>query len=384
MSKKAVVAGLICLDVIPEIDHHIDLQPGRLYEVGKAMMVTGGAVSNTGLALHILGQPVLLMGKLGDDSFGQSILSIVQEYGPELKQGFKICPGENSSYSMVINIPGVDRMFLHSPGANATFTADDINYAALSDVSLFHFGYSSLMAGFYANGGQQLLEMFKKVKDQDVTTSLDPAMPDDKGPAGKVDWPAVMTKLLPLVDIFMPSADELLYLLEKTNYGQGDELSPAEVSRLGGKMLSLGVAIAAIKLGKRGMYIRTAGRERLEKMGRAKPAAVQAWADRELWFPIFQEEKFMGATGSGDTTIAGFLTSLLRNADPETAGTFACAVGACNVESPGALGGIRSWEETQARINRGWAKVRLEIQECGWTETPEHFWRGPNDAANRK
>ncbi len=384
MSKKAVVAGLICLDVIPEIDHPIALQPGRLYEVGKAMMVTGGAVSNTGLALQILGQPVLLMGKLGEDSFGRSILAIVQEYGQELKQGFKICPGENSSYSIVLNIPGVDRMFLHSPGANATFVADDINYAALADAALFHFGYSSLMAGLYADTGQQLLEMFQRVREKGVTTSLDPAMPDDKGPAGQVDWPTVMTKLLPLLDIFMPSADELLYLLEKTKYGQGDNLSPEEVSRLGQKMLSLGVAIAAIKLGKRGLYIRTASLPRLQKMGRARPAELEKWADRELWFPIFQEEQFLGATGSGDTTIAGFLASLLRGNDPETAGTFACAVGACNVEAPGALGGIRSWEDTCARINRGWPKVRLEIKAQGWIETAENVWRGPADRAQEK
>ncbi len=384
MGKKAVVAGLICLDVIPDIDHHIDLQPGRLYEVGKAMMVTGGAVSNTGLALHILGQPVVLMGKLGDDAFGQSILSIVEAYSEDLKQGFKICPGENSSYSLVINIPGVDRMFLHSPGANATFGAEDLDYDSLDAAALFHFGYSSLMAKCYANGGQELLEMFRRVKDKDVTTSLDPAMPDDKGPAGKVDWPAVMARLLPNVDIFMPSADELLYLLEKKKYGQGDDLPPAEVSRLGTKMLAMGVAVAAIKLGKRGMYVRTAPLQRLLKMGRAMPTNVEKWADRELWFPIFKEEKFMGATGSGDTTIAGFLTSLLRNADPEEAGTFACAVGSCNVESPGALGGLKTWDATRGRINTGWAKVRLVITDSAWSETPSFIWRGPNDGKSRQ
>ena len=48
-----VVAGHICLDIIPTIPHErIEFEPGRLLQVGPAVLSTGGAVSNTGLALH--------------------------------------------------------------------------------------------------------------------------------------------------------------------------------------------------------------------------------------------------------------------------------------------------------------------------------------------
>ena len=46
MEKRAVVAGHICLDIIPQVDHHFDLDPGRLYEVGAPTIATGGAVIN--------------------------------------------------------------------------------------------------------------------------------------------------------------------------------------------------------------------------------------------------------------------------------------------------------------------------------------------------
>ncbi|MBQ9447317.1 MAG: hypothetical protein IJU61_12010, partial [Victivallales bacterium] len=62
--KKAVVAGHICLDVIPAFENHVDLTPGRLYEVGAPTFATGGAVSNTGMSMHILGTPGLLMGQV--------------------------------------------------------------------------------------------------------------------------------------------------------------------------------------------------------------------------------------------------------------------------------------------------------------------------------
>jgi hypothetical protein len=56
----AVVAGHICLDVIPDLATSQDgfeqrFRPGHLVEVGPAAIATGGAVSNTGLALHKLG-----------------------------------------------------------------------------------------------------------------------------------------------------------------------------------------------------------------------------------------------------------------------------------------------------------------------------------------
>ena len=73
-----VVAGHICLDIIPEFPGGTKPKieklfiPGRLVNVKEAIISTGGVVSNTGLALHRLGMKVELMGKVGDDFFGKS------------------------------------------------------------------------------------------------------------------------------------------------------------------------------------------------------------------------------------------------------------------------------------------------------------------------
>ena len=65
--KSCIVAGHICLDVIPELlsqgDFAASFLPGRLLETGPVVMATGGAVSNTGQALHKLGIPTRLMGQ---------------------------------------------------------------------------------------------------------------------------------------------------------------------------------------------------------------------------------------------------------------------------------------------------------------------------------
>ena len=189
--------------------------------------------------------------------------------------------------------------------------------------------------------------MYRQAKASGLTTSMDPGMPDPAGPAGKVDWKGVLAALLPDVDVFMPSADELLYMLNPDRFGQGDNLPPEELHRLGDTLIGMGAAVSAIKLGKRGMYIRTASQKRLATMGASKPADLQAWADREMWFPIYKEDKFMGATGAGDASIAAFLTALMRGQSLREAGFFAAAVGA------GRDRDIRRWRPRGGRCRRG-------------------------------
>jgi sugar/nucleoside kinase (ribokinase family) len=377
--KKIAVAGHLCLDMIPEIDHHFDMIPGRLYEIGPAKMATGGAVSNTGVACHILGLPTTLVGKVGQDDFGQVVLDVLRNYGEELVEGMVVAPDAVTSYTVVINIPGIDRTFLHCCGANHEFDSRDVNPAAFSDAALFHFGYPPIMGRTYANQGDELVKIFESVKSAGMTTSLDMVMPDPDGPSGKADWETILTRTLPSVDIFIPSADELLYMIDRDKFGEGDNLTGDEVSAISSRLLDMGVAIAGLKLGSRGLYIRTAGEDRLAAMGAGAPEDVAAWAGRELWFPVFEIPQFVGATGAGDTTIAGFLTAYLRGMTPVECGRMANAVGSCNVQAPDALSGIKSWDETKAMLDAGWAHEPLQITGQGWCEdVATGVWHGPN------
>jgi sugar/nucleoside kinase (ribokinase family) len=152
-NKSCVVAGHICLDVIPELigsgDFASNFLPGRLLEAGPVTMATGGAVSNTGQALHKLGIDTRLMGKIGNDIFGRVILDIVKSRSAHLAKGMRIVPGEASSYTIILSPPHTDRIFFHCPGPNDTFTAADIDYDLLQQVDLFHFGYPPLMKQLY-------------------------------------------------------------------------------------------------------------------------------------------------------------------------------------------------------------------------------------------
>ena len=126
---SAVVAGHICLDIIPQIggsadDFRASFQPGHLTVVGPALFGTGGAASNTGLAMHRLGIDVRIMGKVGDDFIGELIRQILVRSGRGPAAGMIIDQAVHSSYTVVISPPDIDRSFLHYPGANDTFSAE--------------------------------------------------------------------------------------------------------------------------------------------------------------------------------------------------------------------------------------------------------------------
>ena len=123
-----IVAGHCCLDIIPSFASTADgeFHPGKLVDVGPALLAPGGTVSNVGLSLNRLGAPVRMVGKVGDDHFGHILLALYAERDPALAHGMIVAPGEVTSYSVVISPPGSDRIFLHCSGANHTFSADDL------------------------------------------------------------------------------------------------------------------------------------------------------------------------------------------------------------------------------------------------------------------
>lgn len=392
---EVVVAGHICLDMLPEFTGAETtlaslLTPGKLINMGPLLTATGGSVSNTGIALHRLGFRTQLMGKVGDDTVGRAILEILGAHDPALADAMVVVPGHPSSYTIVINPPGVDRVFLHHPGANDTFAAEDIVLAEVTGARLFHFGYPPLMRRMYLDDGAELADLLARVKQCGPTLSLDMARPDPESEAGRVDWRKVLARALPHVDVFLPSFDETLFMLDRKRFdeiagGEDADLNAAAdgplLRRLSDELLDMGAALVGLKLGTQGFYLRTSpDRSRLAASGPCAPSAAADWLDRELLAPCFEVEA-VGTTGSGDCTIAGFLGGLLRGLPPEGVMTAAVAVGACNVERADATSGVPAWEAVQERTRARWKRRPVTVALAGWEWSPDvGAWRSPHDS----
>ena len=373
MKRKAIVAGHICIDITPVFPGKETacltefLSPGKLVNVNEAAVHTGGAVANTGLAMKILGADVTLMGKVGVDAFADMVRGVLKKYDAE--EGLLVAKNVSTSYSLVLAMPGIDRIILHHTGANDTFCAEDIPKASLEEADLFHFGYPPLMRSMFVNGGEELIKIMKLAKDCGAATSLDCASIDPDAEAGKADWKAILEKVLPLADFFEPSVEELCYMLDRDRFYEwkkraaGKDITEIldiqrDVVPLADTCMAYGAKVLIIKCGAAGMYYRSAGEEKLgaicEKLG-LSPAQ---WCGKEGFEKSFVPQRVLSAIGAGDTSIAAFLTAVLEQYPLEKAISLAAATGASCVEAYDALSGLKTFDQLQAKIDAGWEKVK--------------------------
>lgn len=359
-SLDSVAAGHMCVDVTPVFNDtgatkiNDVLKPGKLVNVDPAKISLGGPVPNTGLALKIYGLSLAVMAGLGDDEFGEIGVRLLSEYGVT---GIKPTPGATTSYTVALALPGIDRIFLHCPGKNDTFTSADIDFETVAKARHFHLGYPPLMKGMMADDGKELAETFRKAKEADATTSLDMSLPDVDSPSGRAPWDVILKNTLPYVDIFMPSIEEIYMMLDRDGYIALRDAHPdddlvehvpvSDYPRLAKMALDLGCGLCVIKSARRGYYLRGCTAERLAKFGSAATPDAAAWADRELWAPAYRVPKIATATGSGDSSIAGFLAAFLRDYEPERCMRLGCASGHHNLKVLDALSGLPTFEELE-------------------------------------
>ncbi len=374
---EVVVAGHSCIDIIPEFYSGGEklsdiLSPGKLVNIGPLLTATGGVVPNTGGALQKLGINTAFAGKVGNDVLGKAFLDLLKSRKTSTEY-INITDEDATSYTIVINVPGVDRILMHCPGANDSFGFNDIPFEVVEKAKLFHFGYPPLMEKIFSDGGKELVKIFQTAKDKGSTTSLDMSRPDPDSVAGKIDWNSYLKNVLPVVDIFMPSIDELVYMIDRDYFNEFEKnlkrgiaiggITKDKLEKYANKLIEMGIAIVAIKLGDSGLYLHvTEDTKRLagEQFGRASHNLLEDWAGTKLYSPCFEVE-LAGALGAGDCTIAGFLAGIMKEQSPEASILSATGTGACNVEQPDALSGIPSWDELQKRINNGWIKSKKKF-----------------------
>jgi len=370
MGFDVIVSGHLCADLLPETSH-VPLQafssPGKLFEIGALAISTGGSVSNTGLALQRLGVHVGLMTAVGDDLLGQVIIARFKERDPALGDLLAVRQQEASSYSVILSPENADRIILHCPGNNARFTEQDIDFERVQQAKIFHLGYPPLLPMMYADGGQRLAEIYRRVHEMGVITSLDMALPDPNGPSGQADWRTLLQQVLPHVDIFLPSLEEITFMMRREDYLRAEGKIMGFVNRdyirsIAADLLDMGLAVAGIKLGEYGFYLRTSSNRNLLQRLEALGVDLDAWTDVEIWQPTF-EVNVIGTTGAGDSAYAGFLAALLKGFAPEQVMRFACAVGASNTEAADASSGIQSWQATDERLRSGWRESARIIPE---------------------
>jgi len=364
----AVVAGYLGVDIVPGFPAGrptvpaADLfRPGRLIETTGLDFSLGGVVANTGFAMKRFGQRVALMGSVGCDALGEIVMARLSENG--VTSGIRKNPRTGTAYGIVVAPPGMDRIFFEDPGTNDVFTAEDIDYKTVARCRLFHFGYPPLMKSLWADNGAELQKLFRQVREIGVATSLDMTLPDSDSPSGKANWREILAETLPYVDIFVPSIEEILFMLEPEQYADilasaagrdmVDEIPHTLFDQLADQIMDMGVKVLLIKAGHRGAYLRTG---KIADLNSTTPLRLPTdnWCNRKLWIdPLPADpDRIKNACGAGDCAVAGFLTALLNGEEIEKSAMYAMHAGRDNLYSIDAISGLTGWKEMTESLER--------------------------------
>ena len=366
-AKKIVVAGHVSLDLTPKFNMKTGvssigdvIKPGKLVNVGKVAIAPGGCVTNTGLALKKFGADVRLIAKVGKDEFADILYEKYREQGAE--PNFIVSEDDATSYTIVIAPKGCDRAFLHDSAANDSFKEEDIDYEVVKEADYFHFGYPTLMKEFYRSDKDELQNMYRKVKKLNLITSLDVTAVDPESETADIDWNKRLSEVLPFVDFFMPSIEELCFMLDREKYDEMQKrgsddvclyLSLSEdVIPMAEKVLNLGCKGVLIKCGAAGLFLMTADSSRMKEL--SEKISVEKWADKKIFQNSYVPDRILSGTGAGDTSIAAFIYGMCNEMSPEDTLKIAAGTGASCITEYDTLSGLLSIEALKNKIQNGW------------------------------
>ncbi len=296
-------AGILVVD-------HLSAPIARLPRAGELVLcdrlplAIGGCAANVAIDLARVGVGVGVAGCVGRDPFGQFLIDRLTRAGVETS-GVRMLDDVDTSGTLIINVAGEDRRFIHAAGANAVIQATDIRLERVRQAKVFYVGGYLLMPAL--EGPQGLAALFRQARASGVTTMLDVVVP---GPGEY--WPRI-EPLLPETDVFLPNDDEAAIIT-----GLTDPLDQAKRFR------DAGAGTVVITRGDRGTLLVN------DKL------RIQAGA-----YPT----KFVGGTGAGDAFDAGFIAGLLAGEVPIGCLKWGAALGASCVRSIGATESVFTREE---------------------------------------
>jgi sugar/nucleoside kinase (ribokinase family) len=266
----------------------------------------GGCASNTGLALAKLGIEAVVIGKVGEDAFGDFLVGELARHGVQVA-GIRRTREAGTASTMVMVHPDGERSFIHSMGANALFQPEDIDWQLVERCQVFHLAGAFLMP---AMDGEPAARVLQQARARGLITCLDTTWDATGG------WMRTLAPCLPHLDYIVP------------NYGEASQLTgETDPDRIADRLLKAGVGTVVIKMGGEGCFVKN--------------------RDRAFHLPAYPVQ-MVDALGAGDCFSTGFTAGLAMGWDLERTARLANAVGALCVTQLGATTGVRSLEETLA------------------------------------
>jgi sugar/nucleoside kinase (ribokinase family) len=293
----AICAGIVVVD-------HVAAPIARLPAAGElaltddCRLAIGGCAANVAVDLCKQGVSASLCGLVGDDAFGDFARRTLATAGVDVRD-LATADAARTSQTLILNVQGQDRRFVHHIGANRSFRGERLGSLNFEGVKVLYVG------GFFLMGltGRELAEAFRRARSHGVRTVLDVVTP-----IGETDLANEIAPALDETDVFLPNDREAEAIT-----GLSDPVAQAE------RLHALGAKAVVVTQGSGG--------------------CVYVSAEERFRAGVFPTE-FVDGTGGGDAFDAGFIRGLLEGAPARRCVELGAALGASCVRVSGATDGV--------------------------------------------
>jgi sugar/nucleoside kinase (ribokinase family) len=284
-------------------------RPGELVAVATIKTKAGGCAANVAIDLCKQNLSVDLVGSLGQDAAGETLVKALQIAKVNCDR-LVYTTDYPTSETVILLVEGEDRRYIHTFGANHTFSVYHIDGDWLAGLDLFYLGGLFAMPGILLD---ELLTLLHFCREHEVVTVVDVVLPK-----GFVYAPEVQG-LLPYIDWFLPNDAEATVLT-----GRNDPWEAMQVLR------SWGAKGLVITLGERGS---------LGMQG------DQCWhCGSYPWQPV-------DPSGAGDAFASGLITGIVNGWDFPRCLMYASALGASATRAVGTTDGVLTAAEAVRLID---------------------------------
>ena len=308
MNRRIVVVGSMNLDLVCTAERIP--APGETVWGERFEQFPGGKGANQAVAAGRLGGMVSMVGKVGEDAFGERLLQSLRDARVGVEE-VGVAPGTASGVALISVDAAGQNSIVVVPGANAALRPEDLERSmpvlASAGILLAQLEIPMETVEFLCSTAARL----------QVPLMLDPA------PAR-----ALPASLLHAVTYLTPNETETCTLCGLAT----EELTLDSVAGIAATLQSAGPANVMIKMGRHGAYLLQA-----DGAGVMVPAfAVDA----------------VDTTAAGDAFNGGCAVALMRGASLAEAVAFAGGVAAVAVTRPGAQPAMPTYDEVAALFAR--------------------------------
>ncbi len=279
--------------------------PGETIRGEDLVTVPGGKGANQAVAAARLGADVAMIGRVGADSFGASLVENLKQNHVDATHVTRDMSAATGTAVIVVDSHGQNSIVL-SPGANAKVKPADVEPASFSDVKLLLLQLEIPT--------ETVLHAARLAKESGLGVLLNPA------PARELP-----DELLSNADYLLPNETELSLLAGKS---VSDVRSAEAAAR---SLVRREAQIVIVTLSANGALI----------VGK----------DKSKHIPSFTVN-VVDTTAAGDAFIGGFAVALLNGKSLEDAVQYACACGALAVTKFGAQPSLPTKQEVEEFLKK--------------------------------